>query len=245
MRTPNTSGLDQYLNRVGVAPLHRLKWTLGIVNRFRESHGGNWSPGDWDNARLELAVFAGIGITMPGWGGIPLVEGSISEQPSLDEAKAALTHMQRMVENAEARKSIRLGLSLPLELMWNPKRERYSVETHDQRATWPDRIAYSLFYLLLDEGYRIRRCPSKLPYQGTPCHTYFLKAKRAIYCSIACASREMTRAKRARDESSNRPPSKRGRPRKNPGQQVSQDHKTVKKEIAKKGAKHGTKRRTR
>jgi hypothetical protein len=177
---PTTPQLDRYLSRVGVKPVHRLQWALGIVNRFRENQGADWSPGDWDNACLELAVFAGIGKSMPGWGGIPLVKGSISERPSIDEAKVALEHVQRMVESAEAREPVRLGKFLPMELTWSKRAERYAWELYDDRATWPDRVTYALFYLVMDEGHRIRRCPSKLPYQGKPCHAYFVKAKQKL-----------------------------------------------------------------
>jgi hypothetical protein len=207
-RTSNTSQLDRYLNRVGVKPVHRLKWALGIVNRFRGQHGINWSPGDWDNACLELAVFASIGDSLPGWGGT--VEGSISERPSIEEAEAALERMAQMVESAEAREPISLGKILPIKLAWSKRSERYTLERYDDRATWHERITYNLFYLIKDEGHRVRRCPSKLPHQGKPCHNYFVKAKRAIYCSIPCAAREMTRAKRIRDDTAEQTHQKKG-----------------------------------
>ena len=177
--------LDHYLNRVGVRPLDRLRWALSIVNRFRLVQGTDWSPGDWDNTRLELAVFAGVCESLPGWGGVPLVAGKISERPSSDEAKTALEQMQHLVERVEAREPIRSGQRVSGVYTWNARIGRYREDTHDESARWPDRIQYALFSLVMEEGHRVLACPSKLPHRGTPCRAYFVKAKRARYCSTA------------------------------------------------------------
>jgi hypothetical protein len=224
MKTRNTSTqLDKCLHRVGGGkPLQRLRWVLGIVNQFRGHREQTWSSGDWENASLELAVFSAVGKTMPGWGVLPSDCGVINEFPSREETEIILQRMEQMVKDAQARRPIRMVKSatgrepnmawkhLPDELIWNPRTKRYVRVLYDDRATWQDRVTYPLFHLLLDEGHRILTCSSKLPHQGKLCGNYFVKAKRGKYCSASCTAREMTRAKRGRDEKAKQQRQKKG-----------------------------------
>jgi len=79
----------------------------------------------------------------------------------------------------------------------------------------------------------------RLPIEQCPrCQNIFLKSRKdAGYCSRECQSLHYAQRKRG-----NRPPGKRGRPRKYP---EPLDHGTTRKPTEKKGVKHGTKKRTR
>src|SRR5437016_4904318 len=89
---------DKYLTRIGATTRDRLKWAIRTVNAYRKAHGENWSPGDWDNVCLELAVFAGIGKALPGYGGIERKAGVIIH-PLQNEAKGILESFQQMFDD--------------------------------------------------------------------------------------------------------------------------------------------------
>ncbi len=200
------SGLDKYLSRVGVMPRDRLSWVFRVVNRYRLHQGADWLPGDWDNMRSELAVFAGIGETLPEWGGIELHRqtGDIVHRPARDETDAILARLHQMVDDAEHHRPFSAPpFRMKRASTWDAAAGRYQcAETWEDldRATWEDRVRYAFASLLNAEGHRIQRCPSALPHEGKRCGNYFLKSKRQKYCSKTCTSREMTRQKRQRDE---------------------------------------------
>jgi len=180
--------------RVGITTKDRLAWVTRTVNAYRQDQGESWSPGDWENARLELAVFTGIGKNLlPGHRGIMSGDGEIS-RPSQGEAKVILESFQRMFEDAVQHRPITLGpYQISHEMTWDTRTDRYHRWEEIERATWEDRACYALGQLLKEDGHRLRQCPAKLPHSGKACRKFFLKAKRGKYCSRPCASREMTR----------------------------------------------------
>lgn len=196
-------GFEKYLARVGVTPKARLEWVFRMLNQYRRQQGEDWLPGDWDNASRELAVFAGIGDTLHGWGGVALEDGEIVERPDPNEVKAILCDFHQLVEDAEHHRAISLTpFPMKQTITWEATAGRYRLhESWDDldHATWLDRARYALAHLLKDEGHRIQHCPAKLAHEGKRCGAFFLKSKRQKYCGKTCTSREMTRAKRGRD----------------------------------------------
>jgi hypothetical protein len=195
-------GFDKYLARVGATPAAQLAWVFRVLNLYRAHQGTDWLPGDWDNVSRELVVFAGYGKALLGWGGVQLDHGEIVERPSPKEVRTILASFQQMVEDAEHHRMIRVPtVEMKQELRWLPQAGRYLLlEEPVGQATWEDRARYALAYRLKEEAHRVQRCPAKLPHVGKRCGSYFLKSKRQKYCSKTCTSREMTRAKRQRDE---------------------------------------------
>jgi hypothetical protein len=198
-------GYDKYANRVGgVVPTARLEWLCRLVNLYRTHRGATWLPGDWDNVRSELAVAAGIGDSLPEWGGTELTRsGEIVDRPSREETDAILARLHQMVDDAVQHKPlIPTRFRIRQESRWNTDEGRY--RPHPQwedldRATWDDRVRYTVAHLLTDEGLQVARCPAKLAHEETECGNYFLKNQRQKYCSKTCTAREMARAKRQRD----------------------------------------------
>jgi hypothetical protein len=184
--------LKKYLPRVGTKTKDRLKWVLQKVADYRRDSGADWSPGDWENACLEIAVFTGIK-NLPGHGGIPMTDGKI-DHPSQNEAKTILIIFQGMIEDALHHKSITLGeFHTKREIFWSQQAGRYFLWEDIEDATWQAKARYAMALLLKEDGHRLQRCPAKLAHSGKPCRKLFLKAKRGKYCSRQCASREMTR----------------------------------------------------
>jgi len=202
MNKQASQAFDKYLARVGYTPAARLAWLFRVLNEFRLHQGANWLPGDLDNLSRELAFFAGIGHALPGWGDVPFLDGEITPRPSIKEVQALLASCHQLVEEAEHRRPLPVP-TFPVKqtLQWAPTLGRYLLlEHYDDRVTWDDRVRYALAFLLKEEAARIQRCPARLPHEGKRCAALFLKSKRQKYCSKTCTSREMTRAKRHRDE---------------------------------------------
>lgn len=194
---------EKYSRRVGGTPQERLAWICRLVNESR-TQGADWLPGDWDNRRTELAVFSGIGQIFPRSGGLVLENGEIVERPSRNETEAILTRVQQMVDDGEHHRKISLPPFVMKQVIeWDAPAGRYRLSEawdYENESSWADRVRYTLVRLLETDGHRIQRCPSTLPHKGKRCANYFLKSKRQKYCSKTCTSREMTRAKRHRDE---------------------------------------------
>ena len=80
--------LNKYLPRVGITKKDRLRWAMQKVDAYRQDQGKGWSPGDWENAYLELAVFCGIGKLLPGHRGIKAKDGEILRPSHLETDRA-------------------------------------------------------------------------------------------------------------------------------------------------------------
>jgi hypothetical protein len=191
--------LTKYLPRIGLSDKARLAWVIRLVNAYRQQKGADWTSGDWDNASLEIAIFAGTASALPGHGGVFRKDGRI-ERPSSEDMKTILEAAHTMIANAGQRKPITVGpLSINYEMTWSKEAGRFLLR-EDIEGRWTQKVGYALARLLMGEGHRVERCPVRLPHDAKQCGAFFIKAKRGMYCSTACASREMTRRKRSKGQ---------------------------------------------
>jgi hypothetical protein len=195
---------DKYLNRVGRSSKEQWKWLLRVVNDYRKDKGESWLPGEWDIVCGELAAFTLGDRSLPGYGAMTMTKGKFDNPPKQADAKEILDTVLKLVDAAVEHRPVTLQtLSIQPSLHWKDQLGRYVLSAGcDEDATWPDRVLYPLAQLVSEEGHRLRRCLSKRPHEGKACDNYFLKAKRGKYCGPACTSREMSRAKRLREQQS-------------------------------------------
>ena len=205
---------NKYLDRIGYTNKARFKWLLGRLNQYRKDRGERWVQEKWDLVCGELAVFTTGEDAVPGYGLIAQSGGTLQEKPSRADAQSILSRSLEAIEHAMEHKPI-INLervqSQPT-LLWFEARGRYiRQEQYDASATWLTRVLDGPLAKMIEEhSDRLQRCPAMLPHEEHQCGNFFLKAKRGKFCSTACASREMARAKRMRDEKASQTRKKKG-----------------------------------
>lgn len=219
---------DRYLARVGHSSRDRWTWFLDVVNRYRRDQGSSWLAGEWEDLRGCLAVFSTGERSLPGYGAITTTGGILDEKPSVAEIKEVLVACVKILDCVARRQPVTLApITIRPCLRWIDPMKRYvlfeepdedatrtrsvsyqtkhgsaTAEVADESSPWIMRVCYPLTKMISAEGARIHICSSKRPHEGKPCGNFFRKAKRGIYCSRTCTSREMTR--RHRDNAAKR-----------------------------------------
>lgn len=185
------------LDRIGRTPRERLAWVVSLAEKAPK----DFLPGDWENLRLELAVFCSYGPSGFYEAGLAARGGEIV-RPSVEEAKQLHTMLGEMILLAIQRKRIPLG-SVTREpvVSWDNRGKRFLWAEVPYRKGWSLRAKEVLAALLVDFGHLVKECPAPAPrgQEGEACGTWFVAGRpNQDYCTPQCRSRATTRMYRGR-----------------------------------------------
>jgi len=188
------------LDRVGWTPKDRLAWAVRAVQASRR----DLTPGDRDNLRRELGVFA----SGPKGGG---AEWSAEEGilgPEEKDMPGVLEELGRILQAAVKRERVTVARRVAaLSLVWDPglqegpypRSPHFVLWDHDEDDDWEIRAKRVLCRLLVEHGHLLKECGAPEPRggQGDTCGTWFVANRsRQAYCSPRCQTRAATRAYR-------------------------------------------------
>ena len=181
--------LDSILSRVGKTPRQWLEWVL----RMAHENPRTMMPGDWSNARQELAVF--VAFHLDGW----IDYDESIKVPSEAETRTILPAFREAIEKVIRREPVPLGgFTSKAELHWVPRSQRY-FQREQTEAEWLPRAMRAMGLLIVDYGHLVRACPALVPRgkEGDTCNRWFVATRsRQEYCSTRCQTRASTKAYR-------------------------------------------------
>ena len=184
-----TDYVNSILLRIGETPRERLEWAVRMVQKNPRT----MMPGDWSNARQEIAVFVAV---QP--------DGRIDcdkriDVPSDAETRATLRAFGDAIKKVVLREPVPLAsFTSKVELHWFPAHQRF-IERERTETKWLTRAMRALGRLILDHGHLIKECPALAPRgkEGDKCGRWFVATRpRQEYCSTRCQTRASTRASR-------------------------------------------------
>lgn len=197
---PIERDLEEYVSRrIGTAPRDRLAWVVRIV----QQNPTEWTPGDRENLKLELAGFYHSESRAQG----------MPYYPADDEVKETLQAFRKAIERAVHRERISAGEIIGeiigrrfragevltfLSAVWDASAGRF-VAWDGDTAEWPTRVMFTLVRLLVEWGHLVKECPAPASRgrEGEACGVWFVANRPTQeYCSGTCQSRASTRAVR-------------------------------------------------
>lgn len=190
------------LDRVGWTPKERLAWAVRTVQAPRRA----LTPGDRDNLRRDLGVFASGG---PKGGGAEWSAEEGIAGPPEGEVRSILEDLARILQAAVKHEPVTVARRVAeLSVFWDPGFQEgpyrrppgFVLWDQDEDHDWGISARCVLSRLLVEHGHLLKEC-SAPELRGGPeekCGTWFVANRpRQAYCSSRCQTRAATRAYRA------------------------------------------------